>query len=177
VYFLGTLTRNPEVRSAPNGMAVARYGVAVPTRLRHGDTWHTDVCRIEVVAFGPQAAMVGAALRQDHDVLIEGRLQRRRWVQEGQYRRTREVIAERIQCLSHPRADVLEGAGGGALRDVRNPVQPLTYDALRVPAVRGAAGLEARQRNGYVLIFQCTHGACVPLAARWRGSQQRGHSF
>ena len=36
VYFLGTLTRNPEVRSAPNGMAEARYGVAVPTRRRPG---------------------------------------------------------------------------------------------------------------------------------------------
>ena len=34
VYFLGNLTRNPEVRYAPNGMAVARYGVAVPTRIR-----------------------------------------------------------------------------------------------------------------------------------------------
>ena len=38
VYFLGTLTRNPEVRYAPNGMVVARYGVAVPTRLRYGGT-------------------------------------------------------------------------------------------------------------------------------------------
>ena len=117
VYFLGTLTRNPEVRTAPNGMAVARYGVAVPTRRRPGDTWHPDVCRIEVVAFGPQAATVGAALRKGRGVLIEGRLQWRRWEQDGQYRRTREVIAERIQGLSHPRAGVLEVAGGrSALR-------------------------------------------------------------
>ena len=36
VYFLGNLTRNPEVRYEPNGMAVARCGVAVPTRLRQG---------------------------------------------------------------------------------------------------------------------------------------------
>jgi len=90
VYFLGTLTRNPEVRYAPNGMAVARYGVAVPTRLRHGDTWHTDVCRIEVVAFGPQAATIGTALHKGRGVLI----------------------AERMQCLSHPRTDVLEVARG-----------------------------------------------------------------
>jgi single-strand DNA-binding protein len=112
VYFLGTLTRNPEVCYAPNGMAVTRYGVAVPTRLRHGNTWHTDVCRIEVVAFGPQAATVGTSLRKGRGVLIEGRLRWRRWTQEGQYHRTREVIAERIQCLAHPRAGVLEVAGG-----------------------------------------------------------------
>jgi single-strand DNA-binding protein len=112
VYFLGTLTRNPEVRYAPNGMAVARYGVAVPTRLRHGDTWHTDVCRIEVVAFGPQAATVGTSLHKGRGVLIEGRLRWRRWKQEGQSHRTREVIAERIQGLSHFRAGALEVAGG-----------------------------------------------------------------
>jgi single-strand DNA-binding protein len=114
VYFLGNLTRDPEVRYAPNGMAVARYGVAVPTRLRQGDTWHTDVCCIEVVAFGPHAETVGAALRKGRGVLIEGRLQWRRWAQDGQSRHTREVIAERIQCLSRPWVDVLEGAGGGS---------------------------------------------------------------
>ena len=114
VYFLGTLTRNPEVRSAPNGMAVARCGVAVPTRIRQGDTWHADVCCIEVVAFGLQAATVGASLRKGRGVLIEGRLQWRRWKQEGQYRHTREVIAERIRVLSRPRADTLEAVGGGS---------------------------------------------------------------
>jgi len=114
VYFLGNLTRNPEVHYAPNGVAVARYGVAVPTRIRQGDTWHADVCCIDVVAFGHQAATTGASLHKGRGVLIEGRLQWRRWQQEGQYRRTREVIAERIQVLSRPRADTLEALGGGS---------------------------------------------------------------
>jgi len=114
MYFLGNLTRNPEVRYAPNGIAVARCGVAVPTRIRQGDTWHADVCCIEVVAFGLQAATVGASLRKGRGVLIEGRLQWRRWKQEGQYRHTREVIAERIRVLSRPRADTLEAVGGGS---------------------------------------------------------------
>ena len=103
VYFLGTLTRNPEVRYAPNGMAVARCGVAVPTRIRQGDTWHADVCRIDVVAFGPHAETMGASLHQGRGVLIEGRLQRR-WEQKGQSRRTREVIVERLQVLSRFRS-------------------------------------------------------------------------
>ena len=113
-YFLCTLTRNPEVRYAPNGMAVARCGVAVPTRLRQGGTWHADVCCIDVVAFGLQAATVGASLRKGHGVLTEGRLQWRRWTQEGQYRRTREVIVERLQVLSRPRADTREAAESGS---------------------------------------------------------------
>jgi single-strand DNA-binding protein len=114
VYFLGTLTRNPEVCYAPNGIAVARCGVAVLTRSRQRDTWHADVCCIEVVAFGPQAVAVGAALHKGRGVLIEGRLQWRRWKQAGQSRFTREVIAERIQCLPRPQADAYEAAGGGS---------------------------------------------------------------
>jgi single-strand DNA-binding protein len=111
VYFLGNLTRNPEVHYAPNGMAVARCGVAVPTRVRQGDTWHADVCCIDVVAFGPQAETVGTALRKGRGVLIEGRLQWRRWTQAGQSRFTREVIAERIQCLPLPRPSSVRRPG------------------------------------------------------------------
>jgi single-strand DNA-binding protein len=97
-------------------MAIARCGVAVPTRLRQGDTWHVDVCRIEVVAFGPHAETMGASLRHGRGVLIEGRLQRRRWTQEGQSRCTREVIIERLQVLSRLRANVPEVAGDASAR-------------------------------------------------------------
>ena len=129
VYFLGTLTRNPEVRYAPNGMAVARCGVAVPTHSRQGDTWHADVCRIDVVAFGPHAETMGASLRQGRGVLIEGRLQRR-WEQKGQSRRTREVIVERLQVLSRFRGNVPEVAGGEqSQRGVRPVGVPTATDA------------------------------------------------
>jgi len=87
----------------------------VPTRLRQGDTCHVDVCRIEVVAFGPHAETMGAALRQGRGVLIEGRLQRR-WAQAGPSRRTREVIVERLQVLSRVRVNLPEAARRGSAR-------------------------------------------------------------
>jgi single stranded DNA-binding protein len=111
VYFLGTLTRHPELRYPQNAMAKARCGVAEPTRLRQGDTWHVDVCRLEVVAFGPHAETMGASLRQGRSVLIEGRLQRQRGEQAGQSHCTRAVIIERLQVLSRLRANVPEVAG------------------------------------------------------------------
>ena len=133
VYFLGNLTQNPEVRYAPNGVAVARYGVAVPTRLRQGAASHADVCCIDVVAFGPQAETTGAHLRKGRGVLIEGRLQWRRWEQEGQYHRTREVVAERIQCLSRPQEEPRPAAGGGgARRGARLVGSPAAAAALPV---------------------------------------------
>ena len=117
VYFLGNVMQDPELWYAPNGTAVARCGLAVPTRLRQGDTWHDDVCCIEVMAFGRQAETVKASLRKGRTVLIEGRVQWWRVAQEGPSRSTHAVIAERIQCLSRPREDTRAAAGVPSMRD------------------------------------------------------------
>ena len=116
VYFLGTVIQDPAVWAAPNGTAVARWSLAVPTRRRQGDTGHTDVCRIEVLACGRQAAIVEATLRPGCTVLIEGRVQWWRTVQGNRSRPTQVVIAERIQCLSCPRQTPCPAAGGGRTR-------------------------------------------------------------
>ena len=116
VYFLGTVIQDPAVWSAPNGTAVARWSLAVPTRRRQGDTGHADVCRIEVLAFGRQAAIVEATLRPGCTVLIEGRVQWWRTAQGSRSRPTQAVIAERIQCLSCPRQTPRAAAGGGGTR-------------------------------------------------------------
>src|SRR5215471_17004398 len=120
VYFLGNVIQDPEAWSAPNGSAVARCGLAVPTRLRQGDTWHEDVCCIEVLAFGRQADTVKATLRPGCTVLIEGRVQWWRVAQDQPSRNTKAVIAERIQCLSRPQEAPRPAAGGrGARRGAR----------------------------------------------------------
>ena len=133
VYFLGNVIQDPEVWSAPNGTAVARCGLAVPTRLRQGDTWHDDVCCIEVLAFGRQADTVKAVLRQGCTVLIEGRVPWWRVAQGGPSRNTQAVIAERIQCLSRPGEEPLAAAGvGGTLRGARLVGGPSAAAALPV---------------------------------------------
>jgi single-strand DNA-binding protein len=133
VYFLGTLIQDPEMGYAPNGTAVARWGLAVPTRLRQGDTWHADVCCINVVAFGRQAETVGASLRKGRTVLIEGRVQWRRGAQEGPSRCTQEVIAERIQVLARPREGTRAAAGVGRSSSGARPAGvPPAVDALPV---------------------------------------------
>ena len=133
VYFLGTVIQDPAVWVAPNGMAVARWSLAVPTRRRQGDTGHADVCRIEVLACGRQATIVEAALRHGCTVLIEGRVQWWRTAQGSRSRPTQAVIAERIQCLSRPREEPPAAAGGGgALRGARLVGGPSAAAALPV---------------------------------------------
>ena len=133
VYFLGNVIQDPEAWSAPNGTAVARCGLAVPTRLRQGDTWHKDVCCIEVLAFGRQADTVKATLRQGCTVLIEGRVQWWRVAQDKPSRHAQAVIAERIQCLSRPQEEPRPAAGGrGARRGARQVGGPAAAAALPV---------------------------------------------
>ena len=43
VYFLGTVIQDPAVWTAPNGTAVARWSLAVPTRRHQEDPGHADV--------------------------------------------------------------------------------------------------------------------------------------
>jgi single-strand DNA-binding protein len=112
IMLLGNLTRDPELRYAPNGTAVARFGLAVNSRYRQGEEWKDDVCFVDVVVFGRQAETAGEYLSKGRMALIEGRLQWRSWEsQDGQKRSKHEVIADRVQFMSRGRE---EGMGRSA---------------------------------------------------------------
>jgi single-strand DNA-binding protein len=112
VLLLGNLTRDPELRYAPNGTAVARFGLAVNTRSGQGEERKEEVCFVDIVAFGRQAEVVGEYLIKGRPVLIEGRLQWRSWESpEGQKRSKHEVIAERVQFMSRGREEGIGRSG------------------------------------------------------------------
>src|SRR5215471_20315460 len=79
IYLLGNLTRDPELRYAPTGTAVARFGLAVNGRARQQEDGKEDVCFVDVVAFGRLAETVSTYLRKGRAALIEGRLQWHSW--------------------------------------------------------------------------------------------------
>lgn len=100
VFLLGNLTRDPDQRYTPSGLAVTRLGLAVNTRIKQGEEWKEDVCFVDVVVFGKQAESCNEYLSKGRMILVEGRLQWRSWESEdGQKRSKHEVIAERIQFM------------------------------------------------------------------------------
>jgi len=110
VMLLGNLTRDPELRYAPNGTPIANFGMAINRRYRQGDEWREEVCYVDVVTFGRQAETVGEYLSKGNLAMIEGRLQWRSWeTEDGQKRSKHEVVANNVQFM--PRAQG-EGAGG-----------------------------------------------------------------
>jgi single-strand DNA-binding protein len=110
VMLLGNLTRDPELRYAPNGTPVANFGMAINRRYRQGEEWREEVCYVDVVTFGRQAETVGEYLSKGNLTMIEGRLQWRSWeTEDGQKRSKHEVVANNVQFM--PR---MQGDGSGA---------------------------------------------------------------
>ncbi len=112
VMLLGNLTRDPELRYAPNGTPVANFGMAINRRYRQGEEWREEVCYIDIVTFGRQAETVGEYLSKGNLAMIEGRLQWRSWeTEDGQKRSKHEVVANNVQFMPRVQGD---GGGSGA---------------------------------------------------------------
>lgn len=105
IVLIGRLTRDPELRYTPNGVAVANFDLAVdrPTTNQQGER-ETDFIRI--VVWQKQAEHCANYLKKGRLVGVEGRLQIRSYeTQDGQKRRVAEVIANFVQFLDRNRED------------------------------------------------------------------------
>ena len=100
VIITGNLTRDPELRSLPSGMAVCKLGVAVNGRRKgaNGD-WEDKANFFDVTVFGAQGENVAKYLSKGRPVAIDGRLDWSQWEQEGQKRQKVEIIADSVQFL------------------------------------------------------------------------------
>ncbi len=101
VFLIGNLTRAPEIRYTPAGVAVANLGLAVNRRFRdkNGEL-KEDVCFLTVTVWDKQAEACCQYLQKGSPIFVEGVLQSRSWeTTDGQKRSTIDVRAERIQFL------------------------------------------------------------------------------
>ena len=119
VVLVGNLTRDPELRYTPKGVAIAKIGLAV------NRTWRTEtgeskeeVTFVDIDAFGRQAETIGQYLKKGRPILIEGRLRLDQWddKQTGQKRSKLGVVLEGFQFLGGGNR-----AEGGAGENQRRP--------------------------------------------------------
>ena len=101
VFLIGNLTRDPELRYTPAGVAVANLGVAVNRRFRDkSGELKEDVCFLTVTVWDKQAEACCQYLQKGSPIFVEGVLQSRSWeTNDGQKRSTIDVRAERVQFL------------------------------------------------------------------------------
>jgi len=96
----GHLTRNPELRHTPDGTPIASFGLNVNRKWRHGSEKKEEVCFIDVVVFGKQAEHGAQYLTKGNGVIVDGRLQQRRWKTEDGHKRSKhEIMAQTVTFL------------------------------------------------------------------------------
>jgi single-strand DNA-binding protein len=101
VILIGNLTRDPEMRYAPQGTSVCKFDLAVNRKYKQADESKEEVMFISIVVFGKQADICGQYLNKGSNVLVEGRLQQNRWeTEDGQKRSKHEVVAQSVRFLS-----------------------------------------------------------------------------
>ena len=99
VILAGRLTRDPELRYTPGGTAVTSLGLATGRKFKQGEEWKEETCFVDVTVFGRQAETSSEYLAKGSPVLIEGRLNFRRWEKDGQTHSKLDVVANRVQFL------------------------------------------------------------------------------
>jgi len=100
VILIGNLTKDPEIRYTPSGTPVANFRLAVNHKYKQGEDLKEEVCYIDVVVFGKQAENCGQYLNKGQSVIVDGRLQERRWeTEDGQKRSKHEVVAQAVRFM------------------------------------------------------------------------------
>ena len=117
VILAGNLTRDPELRYTPKGMAIAKFGLAI------NRTWKSEsgeskeeATFVDIDAFGKTAETIGQYFKKGKPILIEGRLRLDQWddKQTGQKRSKLGVVAENFQFMDSGRSEGGSGGGGAA---------------------------------------------------------------
>src|SRR4051812_39845599 len=117
VILTGNLTKDPELRSLPSGMAVCSLRLACNTRRKDGGSgeWVDKPNYFDITIWGRQGENAAQYLSKGRPVAIDGRLEWREWQdQQGNKRPSVEIVADNVQFLSPPEG--LGGRGGGGKR-------------------------------------------------------------
>ncbi|MCX7017582.1 MAG: single-stranded DNA-binding protein [Candidatus Sumerlaeota bacterium] len=118
VMFTGRLTRDPETRYLPSGMAVTNIGIAVNRRYqdKNGE-WHGETSFFDVETFGKLAERCAESLKKGRPIYVEGRLRIDTWERDGVKHTRVKITAERVTGFDVPAGRGAEGGEGGETTD------------------------------------------------------------
>jgi len=129
IILIGRLTRDPELRTTPEGVSVVRCRIAV-----NRPTSDEDVADFfDVIAFRQSADFLANYATKGRLVLVEGRLQTRSYTDRGgTQRKAYEIVAQTVRLLDRPReaeaevpaATAAVGAPSAATIPSRTPPAP-----------------------------------------------------
>jgi single-strand DNA-binding protein len=99
VFFIGNLTRDPELKHIPSGTALAEVGLAVNTKLGKDKE---ETLFVDLTLWGRSAEVASEYLTKGSKIHVEGRLKLETWENnEGQKRSKHSVVVDRFQMLDN----------------------------------------------------------------------------
>lgn len=106
---IGNLTRDPELRTTPNGQQVASFGVATNRQWKNANGETQEQAEFHnIVVWGKLAEICNQYLSKGRRAYFEGRLQTQQWEgQDGAKKQRTEIVADDMILLDS------KGAGGG----------------------------------------------------------------
>jgi len=113
VILIGRLTKDPELRYTPKGTPVASFSLAINYRYKQNDERKDETTFIDIVVFGKPAEFCGQYLNKGSAVIVDGRLQQRRWESDGQQKSKIEVVAQSVNFLPGSKKDSAGESSGG----------------------------------------------------------------
>ncbi|NDV61374.1 single-stranded DNA-binding protein [Puniceicoccales bacterium CK1056] len=101
VILMGNLTRDPEVRTTPSGLKIAKFGLAVNRKYRTRDNeLKEETTFVDIDAFGTQAETLERYCEKGSPLLVEGRLRLDQWqTSNGENRSKLSVVLENFQLM------------------------------------------------------------------------------
>lgn len=137
VILMGNLTRDPELKYLPSGMAVANLGLAV-NRVwtdRESGEKKEEVSFVDLEAWGRTAETMNEYLQKGRPALVEGRLRQQRWeTDDGQNRSRLVVVVERFEFVGGRQdggeAGGYDQAGEAGSQSSASGAEPTTDDDI-----------------------------------------------
>ncbi len=132
---VGNLTRDPELRTTPNGQSVASFSVATNRVWQDQSGERQEAADFhEIVAWGKLGELASQYLAKGRKVMVIGRLQTRTWEKDGVKRNRTEIVASEINFLDRP-GDAPAGAAPAAKTSDDNQdvvIEDLPDDAVNL---------------------------------------------
>ncbi len=115
VLLIGNLTRDPELRTLPSGMAVCSFGLAINRNFtdREGNRREETVF-VDIESFGKQAETISRYMNKGRGIFVEGRLKLDQWeTPAGEKRSKLRVVLENFQFVGGRGDDDDQATPGG----------------------------------------------------------------
>lgn len=130
---IGRFTRDPELRSTPQGVSTCSFSLAVDRNfVRQGEERKADF--INCVAWRTTAEFISRYFHKGNLVAVEGSIQTRSWDdQDGKKRYATEVIVNQAYFVESKKdaqqsASTGESFGGGDYGSLPDPISPMGTD-------------------------------------------------